>query len=257
MTRGRYAEARDYIENFLRIAREVDNQNRELTALNNLVTVLVTLGEYEAAREFGIQMLHLALEVGDRVAESSAYVNLAWGASAQEDWQSAEEFGLKGIEIKREIHQPEALAEALVWLGYTKLGLDQIEQAVQAFRESLEIRGEFEQEALLVESMSGLSRALLSLGDFTAAKEYVEKIMSFISRDKNLSGAWEPLRIFWNCYQFFKATDDPRKDELLKDAVRDLQIRAAKIPDETARERYLTNVPWHRELIAEWKLVRQ
>lgn len=257
MTRGRYAEARDYIENFLRIAREVDNQNRELTALNNLVTILVILGEYEAAREYGVQMLHLALEVGDRVAESSAYVNLAWGASAQEDWQSAEEFGLKGIEIKREILQLEALAEGLVWLGYTKLGLHQPEEAAQAFRESLEIRGEFEQEALLVESMSGLSRALLALGDIAAAQEYVEKIVSVISRDKNLSGAWEPLRIFWNCYQFFKATDDPRKDELLKDAVRNLQKRAAKIPDETARERYLTNVPWHRELMAEWKLVRQ
>jgi len=255
MAQGRYANARAHIENFLHIAQETENQSRELTALNNLVAILVILGEYEAAREYGIQMLNLALEVGDRVMESTAYINLAWGISSQKDWQTAEKYALKGIEIKRDIHQLDALAEGLVWLGNTKLGLHQPEEAEQAFRESLEIRGELEQETLQVESMSGLSRALLAQGSLAAASDYVEKILAYISKDENLSGAWEPLRIYLTCYQVFQATEDPRKDEFLKDTVKNLQIRAEKIPDETARERYLTSVPWHREIMTEWKLV--
>ena len=253
---GRYAEARDQIEKFLSIAREIDNQDRELTALNNLVAILVILGEYQSARECGIQMLNLALEVGDRVMESNAYVNLAWGASAQEDWSPAEEYVLKGLALTREIHRPDALAEGLVWMGHIKLGFNQPLEAESAFRESLEIRGELEQEALQAESMAGLSRALLAQENLAAAQDYVEKIIEYISRDENLSGAWEPLRIYWICYQVFQAAKDPRKDDFLKNAVNNLQNRAAKIPDRTARERFLTNVPWHREIMAEWELVR-
>jgi len=255
MTRGHYADARDHIEKFLHIAREIGSQNRELTALNSMVVILVILGEYETARNYGIQMLNLALEIGDRIMESTAYVNLAWGALSQEDWHAAEEYIVKGVVLKREIHQLDALAEGLVWLGYIKLGLHQLAEAEQAFRESSEIRHDLNQEVLQVESMSGLSRAWLEKGNLVKAQDYVEKIIGYILRDENLSGAWEPLRIYWNCYLVFKATDDSRKISFLKDTVNNLQNRAAKIPDEMTRERFLTNVPWHRKIMAEWKLV--
>jgi len=257
LTRGRYADARDHLEKFLRIARETGNLNRELTALNNLVAILIILGEYQAASDYGTQMLDLAIEVGDRVSESSAYINLAWGASTRSEWQTAEKYIIKGLALKREIYHHEGVAEGLVWLGYTRLGLHQPEHAERAFREALEIRQELEQEALQAESMSGLSRTLLALGDLAGAQEYVEKIMDFISRDGNLSGAWEPLRIYWTCYQVFKQAGDLRKDGILKEAVNNLQQRAAKIPDESARARYLINVPWHQDILKEWDTIRR
>jgi class 3 adenylate cyclase/tetratricopeptide (TPR) repeat protein len=256
MARGRYAEAREQVEKFLQIAREIDNQDRELTALNNLIAIHVILGEYEAAREYGVQMLNLAIEVGDRVMEGNAYINLAWGASAQGDWQAAEAYVLKGLALTREIHRPDAQAEGLVWMGHIKLGLDQPKDAEQAFRESIEIRGELVQEDLQAESMAGLSHALLEQGNLDTAQDYVEKIIEYISRDENLSGAWEPLRIYWICYQVLQAAEDPRRVGFLQDAVNILQKRAAKIPDERARERFLTIVPWHRDIMAEWELVR-
>lgn len=257
VAQGRYAEARNHIERLLHIARETDNQERELAALNNLLVVLVTLGEYGAAREFGLQMLNLALEIGDRVTESTAYINLAWGASAQEDWQAAEEYALQGLALKREVHHLEAVAEGLVWLGNTMLGLHRPEEAERAFRESLEIRQELEQDALQAESLSGLSRALLAQGKLSTARSYVDNIVGFIAGDENLSGVWEPLRIYWSCYQVFLAAEDPRKDDFLEGAVENLRKRAAKIPDKKARERYLKDVPWHREIMEEWKLVHQ
>ena len=257
LSRGRYAEARKHIEKFLGIARETQNQNRELTALNNLVTILISLGEYEAASDYGIQMLNLALEVGDRLSESSAYINLAWGASTQRKWKAAEEYIMKGLALKRDMQHLEAVAEGLVWLGYIRLGFHQLEGAEKAFRESLEIRQELEQEVLQAESISGLSRTLLEFGDIAAAQEHVERIIGFISRDENLYGSWEPLRIYWTCYEVLKVADDSRKDEILIKAANNLQMRAAKIPDKTARERYLTNVPWHRAIMTEWMLVCQ
>lgn len=256
MTQGSYAEARDHIEKFLQIAREIGNPNRESTALNSMVVILVILGEYEAARDHGLQMLNLALEVGDQVIESTAYINLAWGALAQEDWQAAEEYALKGITMKREAQQLDALAEGLDWLGHIKLGLHQPAEAEQAFRESLAIRQKLGQESLQAESMSGLCSALLMQDKLDVAQDYVEKIVEYISTDENLTGAWEPLRIYWICYQLFQAAKDPRKDAFLIETVNNLQNRAAKIPDPTTREHFLINVPWHRKIMAEWEMVR-
>jgi tetratricopeptide (TPR) repeat protein len=257
MAQGRYAQARTHIENFLTIAHETENQSRELTALNNLVAILIILGEYKAAREYGLQMLNLAIEIGDRMMESTAYINLAWGTSALEDWRVAEGYVLKGLDIKREIHQLDAMAEGLVWLGHIKLGLHQPAEAERAFRESLDIRRGLEQESLQAESISGLSLALLASGDLAGAGENVQKIIEFIGREKDLSGAWEPLRIYWTCYQVFQASGDARANQILKDAVNILTKIAEKIPDKKARERFLTNVHWHHEIMAAWKRVHQ
>jgi predicted ATPase/class 3 adenylate cyclase len=255
LTDGRYADARKHIEEFLHVTQEIGNQTRQLIALNSMVVILVMLGDYEKAREYGAQQLELASELGDWAAESSVYVNLAWVAEAEEDWQTADKYASKGISAQRETRHLDAVAEGLVWQGYAKLGLGQPGEAEGAFRESLEIRRGLGQEALQVESMAGLGQALLRGGDVDGAREYGEKVHKYISRDEDLSGTWEPLKIYWICYQILKAVDDPRKDDFLKDAFENLQKRAEKITDKAAQKRYLNHVPWHREILAEWERV--
>ena len=201
--------------------------------------------------------MELAVELGSRTIEGSACVNLAWAASAQGDWQAADEYAARGIPIKRETRHLEAMGEGLVWLGYARLGLGQRKEAEDAFRESLEIRRGLGQEALQVESMAGLSLALLLQDDLDGAREFGEKIREYISRDEDLSGTWEPLKIYWICYQILRAAGDSRKDDFLKEAVDNLHKRAEKITDKIAQKRYLDNIPWHREIFAEWERVRQ
>ena len=256
LTQGRYADAHAHIEEFLRFMQESGNQTRQLVALNSMVVILVMLGDYKRAREYVTQQLNLAVELGDRTSECTAYVNLAWAASAQGDWQTAEEYVVKGIVIQRETRHLDGVAEGLVWLGHTMLGLGQPHKAEEAFRESLEIRRELGQDALQIESMAGLGQALLMLGDLKEAKAYGEKIHEYILRDEDLSGTWEPLKIYWTCYQILRANNDMRKDDSLKDAVENLQKRAEKITDKAAQKRYLNDIPWHREILAEWERVQ-
>jgi tetratricopeptide (TPR) repeat protein len=256
LSQGSYAETRQHIQEFLEIAREIGNPNRELTALNSQVVIHVILGEYEAARDYAFQMRDLARETGEKVTESLAYINLAWAACAQENWQFAQDNVQKGLSINRGVQRSEAVAEGLVWQGYILMGLQRPAEAEQAFRESLEIRIELEQDILQAESMAGLSQALLRKGDLQAAQRYVEKVLEFVGRDENLTGTWEPLRIYWNCYQVLKDSADPRKNELLKNAVDNLLQRANRIPDESMRKGYLHNVPWHREILAEWEKIQ-
>ena len=257
LSQGRYADARRHIEEFLLVTQESGNQERQSVAINSMVVILVILGEYEKAREYGIQQLELAVELGSRTIEGSACVNLAWATSAQGDWQAADEYAARGIPIKKETRHLEAMGEGLVWQGYARLGLGQRKEAEDAFRESLEIRRGLGQEALQVESMAGLSLALLLQDDLDGAREFGEKIREYISRDEDLSGTWEPLKIYWICYQILRAAGDSRKDDFLKEAVDNLHKRAEKITDKIAQKRYLDNIPWHREIFAEWERVRQ
>lgn len=257
LTQGRYADARKHIEEFLQITGESGNQTRQLVALNSMVVILVMLGEYQKARECGARQLELAIELGDRTTEGSAYVNLAWAATAEGDWQTAEEYATNGIAVKRKIRHLEALGEGLVWLGYARLGLGRLEEAQEAFIESIDIRRELGREALQVESMAGLGLALLKQGDLAGAREYGEMIREYMSRDEDLSGTWEPLKIYWTCYQILRAAGDSRKDDFLKDAVGNLHKRAEKITDKDVQKRYLNNVPWHREILAEWERVHE
>lgn len=256
ISRGSYAQARQHIQKFLEITHQIGNPNRELTALNSQTVIHILLGEYQAARDYAIQMLDLARETGEKVTESLAYINLAWGGGAQEDWQFALENIQEGLSINREVQRSEGVAEGLAWEGYILLGLQRPAEAERAFRESLEIRIELEQDALQAESMVGLSQALRRQGNLQAAKGYVEKVLDFIARDENLAGTWEPLRIYWNCYQVLVDSEDARKNEILKKAYDNLLQRADKIPDQSMREGYLNNVPWHRKIMAEWEKVR-
>jgi len=257
ITQGDYVEARNYIQKFLQIAQELGNINRQLPALNNLVVALNSLGDFQTAMNYALQLLDIALEIGDRVTEGTACVNLAWIAASQEDWDSARDYALKGVAIKREELQIEALAESLVWLGYTRLGLGQSVEAEQDFRESEKIRHKLGHESLRMESISGLSRALLAQGNAPEAVTLTEEVLGYISTDENLSGAWEPLRIYWNCYQVLKAAKDARAVDLLQSSIDLLQKRAAKIPDENERERFLTNIPWNRKIWTEYDSVQR
>ena len=257
ITQGDYVEARNYIQKFLQIAHELGNINRQLPALNNLVVALNSLGDFQAAMSYALQLLDLALEIGDRVTEGTACVNLAWIAASQEDWDSARDYAIKGVAIKREELQIEALAEGLVWLGYARLGLGQSDEAEQGFRESEKIRHRLGHESLRMESISGLSRALLAQGKVPEAMTLTEEVLGYISSDENLTGAWEPLRIYWNCYQVLKEAKDARANDLLQLSMDLLQKRAAKIPDENERERFLTKIPWNRKILTEYDSVQR
>ena len=67
-----------------------------------------------------------------------------------------------------------------------------------------------------------------------------------------LDGAVNPFRVYLTCYRVLKAGRDPRAQEVLGTAYRQLQERAAKITDEAIRRSFLENVAAHREIVWEW-----
>ena len=68
--------ALDYYEQALAIYREVGDQNREATTLNNISGVHHNRGDFAAALDYYEQALPIRREVGDRAGEATALNNI-------------------------------------------------------------------------------------------------------------------------------------------------------------------------------------
>ena len=90
----------------------------------------------------------------------------------------------------------------------------------------------------------------LSLEPDPELDRYVDEIIAYLDAGRSLEGIWEPLRILLTCYQVLRLTPDARAGEILETAYQKLQQQASIIPDRDARQMFLENVPWNREIIA-------
>ncbi|MEJ2352081.1 MAG: adenylate/guanylate cyclase domain-containing protein [Anaerolineales bacterium] len=253
VAQGDFFAARGYLVEFLSIARQLGDLEREITALNNLGVALTRLGDYPAGRDNFQQILSIAQETGGRSAESTALVNLGWVTAAQGEWDLAREYSESGVAKKREFGHVEAIAEGLVWLGHAWLGLGQPEKAVAAYREALAIRQKLDQPHLAMGAKAGLARAAVAQGDLAVASEHANEIISYLADGGSLQGTWEPLRIYLTCYQVLRLAGDPQAEQILETAFNLLQEQASRISDQTYRNLFLENVPWHREIMSAWE----
>jgi hypothetical protein len=97
-------------------------------------------------------------------------------------------------------------------------------------------------------------------GDLPQALIHAEEILNHLENDTpstglghGLDGTVEPCLVYLTCYRVLQADQDPRASAVSETAHALLQERAAKIQDETQRRSYLENVPFHREIVREWK----
>jgi tetratricopeptide (TPR) repeat protein len=207
---GDYHQAREYVEQGLRIAREVGNPYYETYALINLSAFTGILGEPEIAHRYAEGALELASKLGDRSAE-------AW---------------------------------AHTYLGHSLLALAHLADAQRAYHAALDIRRELNQAALAIEPASGLAQALLAGGDVASALESLAEPLDRIEAGDLLDGCDEPIRVFSVCYAVLYAYgDQPRARLILQKAYQFLQSRAERIPDGPARQAYLNNNPHHRLIL--------
>jgi tetratricopeptide (TPR) repeat protein len=210
----------------------------------------MTLGNYAAAKDLFHRALIIIRSVGRKVGIGSDLVNLAWLAQTLGEYEPAVAYAEEGIAILRSVNQTEMTAEGLLWLGHARFGLGQMEAAGEAYEESLQIRRQLDQEPLALGVVAALSQLALAQGDLEAALAFAGQIVAFLQTGGSLDDNWEPLRIYWSCYQVLQAAGDPAAAGILRSAHQKLQRWAAMIPDEELRRSYLEEVPWHREIAA-------
>ncbi len=106
------------------------------------------------------------------------------------------------------------------------------------------------------DAAAGLARLALAHADTGAAMKAVEPLCLLgaagVAVDRALEGVEFPRQVEWTCRRVLARVGDPRSAEWLARAHQALAQQAGAIEDAALRERFLFNIPVHREIVAAW-----
>ncbi|MBE0699602.1 MAG: tetratricopeptide repeat protein, partial [Anaerolineaceae bacterium] len=171
---ARYAEAREKLENALRLARECLISDVKAECLRLLGILASDQGDYLASKRYYNQGLQLYRAVSDRQGEANTFASLGNLAIDLTDHAAARAYHEQSLRIKREIGDRRGEGQALGSLGYTAsdqgdyaASREYFEKAIGVFRDTGDRQGE---SVALV----NLGSDALILGDYSAARAYLE-----------------------------------------------------------------------------------
>jgi len=249
---GDTTEARGYYKPALRIFRQIGERRGELLVLGNLGVMFDQHGDYDQARRYYEQSLSARREIDDRSGECQALANLGLLFHNLGDDEAAWEHSQQALRIAQSIGDRRWQAFALTNLGHTLVGLERPGEAIEVLQKAASIRQELGEHSLAMETLACLTRAYLAQGDSDSALACAEEILDYL-KENTLDGADEPFKVYLTCYRALRANEDSRAQDVLAEAHRLLQERAAKIGDEELRRSFLENVTAHREVIEAWE----
>lgn len=245
--------ARQSMEETLNIARQVGNRKVELVVLTNLAWITGLLGDYRKAYTLGLRTLRLSREMGERYTETYTLINMSVYANVLGEQNDAIRYAEQALSLARRSGDTSGAAWALTFLGHALFDAGQIEQAQAAFLEAVQIRQMLKQTNLETEPAAGLARAAALLGEIALSASTIERVLLALAQDPKLSGTDQPLRVYLNGYHALSALCDSRAEEMLRNGYEMLNARAAGIADPAARQVFLMEVPFHRELQNLWQ----
>ncbi|MBN1484881.1 MAG: tetratricopeptide repeat protein, partial [Chloroflexia bacterium] len=248
---GDYARAHARFSQVRDIFAEIGDRASEARALGHLGLVMGNVGNYARARTYCEQGLGIFQEIGNRQAEGWLLNTLGLVLYYLGDDETAQPYIQQGLEIARESGNRSGQAYALTSLGRVQASLGELNAAAASFGQARDIRQELGEPHLVIESTAGLARIFLSQGDLGQAFLYAEEILDYL-REGSLEGIENPFEVYLICFRILQAHDDPRSAEILQQAHRLLQERAARIDDAEMRRSFLENVVAHREIGQLW-----
>lgn len=249
---GDFAVAEPHQEEAIAIAREIGDRNIEAAALTNFAETARLQADYETARARQSEALKLSTDIGDRSTAAFAYVNLALIAHHLGDHAAAREYAEEALPLVRANNDRYGEASALNNLGHADAALGHVDAAAAHYQQARDLFREIGMHHSATEPVAGLARLALLSGDVASASAHVAAILAHFDQGGTIDGTDEPLRVYLTCYRVLDATGDARAASTLETAWQSLQQKAARLPDESARRRFLEDVPYHRDIVAAW-----
>jgi len=233
----------------LRIHREEGDREGEAIAGSNVGGVLMGFGMFDEAGFHLNESLELMRMVGNRQGESYALITLSELALRQGDPALALDRARAALEIAQAAQDPEGESFAWMRLADAQLALGHDTVAAQAFGRVRDTQCGGGHLDLAIQACGGLARIALGQGDVARARSHAEEIVRFLAQHGGYDGTGR-FATAWVAIRALQAAGDPRASSLLAAAHTALQAKAATIGDATLREKYLTQIAEHREIVA-------
>ena len=132
---GRYAEAREHLDESIAIAREIGDTERVAAALQPLAFALLGLGDLQRARAQSNEALALARGGGERRQIATALITLAQVCRVQGDLDTAQALCAEAVAIARALGDRETIAFGLLDVAMVAIEQGSAEHAASALVE--------------------------------------------------------------------------------------------------------------------------
>lgn len=250
---GDYEAARDHYEHSLRISRSVGWAYQEIRCLAHLGNTWFELGDYDACRALHEQALALCRAAGDREAEGHSLDTMGMTYLLQGRRQEAQACFEAAVAIGEAINNPRDKAYALTHLGLLLTDMEEVEQASTLLYEAAGLRSETPDSGVSVDTEAALAWLDMARGDTAFAAERARDLARRLAQ-QGVGGVELPLLVYWQCFSILRAAGaSTEAGDVLEAAYTWLQARAGRIRDEALRQQYLTQVPYHRQIVAAWE----
>jgi WD40 repeat protein/predicted ATPase/DNA-binding SARP family transcriptional activator len=248
--RGDYATALTLLEQSLSTATELAFHYDEALWLAALIRLHCQLGDQTAATACQARLTQLLAQVPlGKECRLYGYLAAAFKAHYAGDKDEA----LAAAEAAHQINQQGGdilfrLVDTALILGHVRAAAGQWAAAQSAFQEALTAFQQFNNGTLAAEAQAGLAQIALAQGDMAGALAQIEALLPVLAQEPH-AGYNDPFFIYLTGYRVLVATGDPRAATVLQQGYNLLQQDAAAL-DEASRQRFLTGVTIHRDLMA-------
>jgi len=249
---GKYEQAMHYHRQSLAITEEAGDELGRGRTFNNLGVVAVCLGDYEQAAVHYRHSLTIRQEIGDREGEATTLGNLGTLAFAQGEYGQAAVYQEQSLRIRQEIGDRAGECLALMGLGLVDGRLGRLAQARSRLATAVSLSQTVHNTSLRVEALTLLADVYLAQGQAAAAREALADVLAHLAAGGQFSGAEYGCLNYLICYRILQANEDERGTEVLNTAYTRIQAEKEGIQNAALRRSFLEDVPWHRELVAEW-----
>jgi tetratricopeptide (TPR) repeat protein len=166
-----YTEAVRACEESLALWRQVGRPDRIADVLGWVAWYICCLGDYAKAIAYWQESIPIYIELGMQSALAWALDSLGFVAWCQGDLATAQSYLQEAAEIYRTIGTPSGVGMCLAELALVLHAGGAVEQAVALARQAVAILRDTENLMMLIVSLYSLGAALISAGDFVAARQ--------------------------------------------------------------------------------------
>jgi class 3 adenylate cyclase/tetratricopeptide (TPR) repeat protein len=246
---GQLVEARGAAVEAVRLEQHEDMPTGMADALNCAGFVASLLGDYDLARSELSESHRLAAGSGFTFVEKCSLKNLSSVLLLTGDPDGAVAMALEAAAGSGAVGARDV--EAFAWLtaGHALIELARWEEAHEALARSHALHLAVGARHCAAESTAGLADLALRRGDHDRAMALVDEVIAFVDSGGSFDGGQEPFRPRLICWRVLHACGDARGERWLTSAHEALVTRADLIDDPATRDRYLTAIPHHREII--------
>ena len=247
LTRGRYAQAREWADQARRMAEELDDLEAAGSARLVLAISATMTGRFEEAEEQCEHVLRTGRKIPVLELECDSLTRQAALAVVRRD-ESALLEAQQAVTRVRDLPSDRDQGDAQLILGYAATAAGLLDEAFAAFAAAEELLSGDDFPAQVREAVAGRARVLSAQGEHARAVALIEPILEHLGPDDmvwvNLPG--ELLTAAWTV---LRAAGDPRADGVLGQAQTTLRTMGELTGDPDLEAGFLA-LPTHADLLA-------